>query len=354
MFRSQVIKCYELPYCTLEILAQDRFRLIIESLDQAYEPAFELSSDRAQLLPLANTLQQYWQSVTPPATYQQERESLYPIHFIVQDQSYRPNLSWGQLSDLVKILERYQTDLKKNPTAKSNHQKYIVSFTLLILFGMVGGMIARVKMDRQSLQIALQSSQSSPGQTTPSSTTASQTTSSLSPLKGVSKKQLKLSESLVQLEQLSPPSSITSPSLQDTGDFPNLTPPQPTSELAVTPTFPAANQPRKPVNFSSAPHSETLFDQTPQVAEVRNYFQSRWEPPVNLKQDLEYQIILNANGSLEKIIPLGRVAETHLSTLPLPQANQHFVSASPTQANQKMRLVFRSNGQINTFLISAK
>lgn len=362
MFRSQVIKCYELPYCSLEILAPNQFRLIIESLDQAYEPTFELSSDRAQLLPLANTLQQYWQSVAPPPTHQQEREPLYSVPFIVNDQSYAPKLSWSQLSDLVKILERYQTDLKKNPAAKRNHQKYIVSFTLLILFGMVGGLIARVKTDRQSLQTALPPSQSSPGQTTPSSATASQTTSSLSPLKGVSKKQLKLSESLVQLEQLSPPSSITSPSLQLSRDLSNLTPPKSTPELAVTSSkqempvsvFPSANQPRKPLNFTPAPQSETLFDQTPQVAEVRNYFQSRWEPPVNLKQDLEYQIILNANGSLEKIIPLGRVAETHLSTLPLPQANQHFVSASPTQANQKMRLVFRSNGQINTFLISAK
>jgi len=65
-------------------------------------------------------------------------------------------------------------------------------------------------------------------------------------------------------------------------------------------------------------------------------------------------MIINANGSLDKIIPLGKVAQTHLSALPLPQAHQHFISASPTEAKQKIRLVLRPNGQINTFLISAK
>jgi len=269
MFRSQVIKCYELPYCTLDILTQNRFRLIIESLDQALEPTFELSSDRAQLLPLANTLQQYWQSVTPPATYQQEREPLYPIHFMIHEQSFRPKLSWEQLSDLVKILELYQTDLKKNPTLNRNHQAYRVSFIGLVLLAIIGSLLTRVKMDSQSLSTEIQPSPSSPEQTTPSSTTPSETTPPFSPLKHVSKKQLKLSESLEQLEQLSPPPSVITPSTTISRDFPNLQPPTPIPESPVTPpnqqlpitTFPEASHSRKPVNFTPTPQPETLFDQ---------------------------------------------------------------------------------------------
>jgi hypothetical protein len=362
MFRSQVIKCYELPYCTLEILAPDQFRLSIESLDQALEPTFELSSDHAQLLPLAKTLQQYWQSVTPPVTDQQEREPLYPVPFLVNDQSYLPKLSWGQLADLVKIFELYQTDLKKNPTAKRNCQKYIVSFTLLLSLGIIGGVITRVNINRQSLPTAIQPSQSPSKQATSASPSAAQKVLSVSPAQLLAKKQLKLSKSLEALEQLSPPSSVTAPSAKLSRNLPKLTPPKPIPEPPVTSpqqqlpvaTFPEANHLRKPVNVTPTPQPETLFDQTPQLAEIRNYFQSRWEPPANLKQDLEYQMIINANGSLEKITPLGRVAQTHWSTLPLPQANQHFVSPSPRQAKQKIRLVLRANGQINTFLIRAK
>ncbi|NBD32786.1 MAG: hypothetical protein GVY17_07445 [Cyanobacteria bacterium] len=361
MFRSQVIKCYELPYCTLEILAPNQFRLIIESLDQAYEPTFELSSDRAALIPLAQTLQKHWQSVTPPTTNQQERQPFYPVPFIVDDQSYAPQLSWGQLSDLVKILDAYQTDLQHHPTFPRHLQKYRVSLIVLIVLGIMGGVIARLKLDRQSFQTALPPSQSSPEQTTPTSP-LSQTTPSLSASQGVSQKQLKLSESLEQLEQLSPPPAVTTPSTPLSGDIPNLPPPQPLPEPTVTPpkpplptvTFPEANHPRKQVKSIPKPQPETLFDQTPQVAEIRNYFQSRWEPPANLEQDLEYQMVISGNGALEEIIPLGRAAEKHLSTLPLPQLHQRFVSASPTKANQKIRLVFRPNGQINTFFISGK
>ena len=133
MFRSQVIKCYELPYCTLEILTPDRFRLLIESLDQDSEPTFQLSSDRAQLIPLAQTLKEYQQSLAPPRHQSQEKQAIYPVHFVIKDQSYSPQLTWGQLSDVVKILEQYQTDLQNNPHFNPKTRKYLLSLPLLIL-----------------------------------------------------------------------------------------------------------------------------------------------------------------------------------------------------------------------------
>ncbi|AFZ43770.1 hypothetical protein PCC7418_1584 [Halothece sp. PCC 7418] len=355
MFRSQVIKCYELPYCTLEILRQDRFRLVIESFDLNSEPTFQISSDRAHLISLAQTVQKQLQSVHPPGHQPLDKQPAYPVHWVIEDQSYSTQLSWGQLSDLAKILDQYQTDVEKNPSFNGNTQKYMISL-IALLFIIMGGIIARAKIHPQPLKTEVQSSSVSPPEnsTASSSATASETPPTLSPLPPSPKRKLKLSDSLAKLDQLSPPASITIPTPVLT-DRPSLPPPQPIPDPISPPPQPQFQESdipaRKQVNLPTKPQPETLFDHTPQVAQIRKYFQSRWNPPENLKQDIEYQMIINSNGSLEKIIPLGTVAQNYVSLLPFPKLNQDFVSASPTQTQQNIRLVFRPSGQVETFLI---
>ena len=144
MLGSQVIKCYELPYCTLEILTEDRFRLLIERLHQGEEPTFQLSSDRAHLSSLAETIQTYWQTVSPPPHPEQKRQPLYSIPFVSDDQSHHLKLNWEQLSDLAKLLGQYQSDIAQNPNLKQTQVTPVARVIVLILVVIAGGIVWRL------------------------------------------------------------------------------------------------------------------------------------------------------------------------------------------------------------------
>ncbi|MBI4780083.1 MAG: DUF4335 domain-containing protein [Oscillatoriophycideae cyanobacterium NC_groundwater_1537_Pr4_S-0.65um_50_18] len=93
----------------------------------------------------------------------------------------------------------------------------------------------------------------------------------------------------------------------------------------------------------------TAFDAIPQVAEVRNYFQSSWQAPEGLTQTLEYRLVLNSDGSLQRIIPLGQAAATFLDRTNMPLLNEPFVSPVENGTPQ-IRLVLGQDGKVQTFL----
>jgi Domain of unknown function (DUF4335) len=94
----------------------------------------------------------------------------------------------------------------------------------------------------------------------------------------------------------------------------------------------------------------TAFDAIPQVAEVRNYFQQSWQPPQGLTQTLEYRLILNADGSLQRILPLGQSAATFLDRTNMPLMGEPFVSPVENGGNPEIRLVLGQDGRVQTFL----
>ena len=101
---------------------------------------------------------------------------------------------------------------------------------------------------------------------------------------------------------------------------------------------------------ASSPTSGTAFDAIPQVAEVRNYFQQKWQPPQELSQTLEYSLVLNANGSIQRIVPLGVAAETFIDRTNMPLMNEPFVSPIANGGNPQIRLVLGQDGKVQTFL----
>ena len=103
-------------------------------------------------------------------------------------------------------------------------------------------------------------------------------------------------------------------------------------------------------NASSNPNQYNLLDTIPQVAEARQYFQERWQPPDDLTQTLEYQLLIKPDGSLEQCIPLGKAASLYLAKLPLPSQGQPFLSPLGTQEEQTLRLVLSPNGSVKTLL----
>jgi hypothetical protein len=93
----------------------------------------------------------------------------------------------------------------------------------------------------------------------------------------------------------------------------------------------------------------TAFDRLPQVAEVREYFQQAWDPPEDLGQSLEYRLVIDADGALQAVTPLGQAARDYLDRTAMPGAGQPFVSPTPGQSLQ-IRLLLSPNGTVQTFL----
>jgi Domain of unknown function (DUF4335) len=114
---------------------------------------------------------------------------------------------------------------------------------------------------------------------------------------------------------------------------------------ALSQAFKAAPAPQKAAGQS------TLFDTIPQVAEVRDYVASRWQPSSLPQKNLEYRVTVNADGSLGAVEPLGASAQQYLNQVPLPQPSSAFVSASGTRSN--IRLLLRQDGAVQTFLDGA-
>lgn len=101
---------------------------------------------------------------------------------------------------------------------------------------------------------------------------------------------------------------------------------------------------------SAAPQTETAFDAIPQVAEARQYFRQQWSPPEGLSQTLEYRLVLNPNGSIQQIVPLGQASETYLDRTAIPLMGEPFVSPVEGDRTPVLRVVLSPDGGVQTFL----
>ena len=95
--------------------------------------------------------------------------------------------------------------------------------------------------------------------------------------------------------------------------------------------------------------SGNLFEGIPQVAEVRNYFEGRWEPPDSLSKTVEYKLTLNSDGTLQAIAPLGETAATYLDRTGMPLLGDPFVSPSSGSPLPPIRVVFSPDGTVQAF-----
>jgi hypothetical protein len=98
--------------------------------------------------------------------------------------------------------------------------------------------------------------------------------------------------------------------------------------------------------------TSTAFDTIPQVAEARTFFQERWQPPESLDQTLEYRLQLGADGTIQRIIPLGRAAGDYIDRTGMPLPGEPFVSPVETGGNPQIRIVLDPDGEVQTFLES--
>jgi len=97
---------------------------------------------------------------------------------------------------------------------------------------------------------------------------------------------------------------------------------------------------------TEAPAKKTNTNKSAIVAEVRNYFKGRWQAPPNLNQDLKYSVVLNADGTIDQILPLSNDATQYIDRTNIPLPGNSL--ASPIEGGTKtgILLVFRPNGSV--------
>ena len=99
--------------------------------------------------------------------------------------------------------------------------------------------------------------------------------------------------------------------------------------------------------------TNTAYNDVPQVAEVREYFNRRWEPPASLKQSLQYSIVLDVDGTVQLIEPYGAASRTYLDRTGMPLIGERFVSPNASGQNPRIRVLFNPDGKVQTFLEAA-
>jgi len=117
-----------------------------------------------------------------------------------------------------------------------------------------------------------------------------------------------------------------------------LRPSQPSAASAPTATAPSATA-----------RSGNL-DSIPQVAEVRTFFLSRWQPPEALNRTLEYRLQVAPDGTIQRVIPLGDQAGNYLDRTGMPLIGEPFVSPILSGQRALIRLVLYPDGRVQTLL----
>jgi hypothetical protein len=88
--------------------------------------------------------------------------------------------------------------------------------------------------------------------------------------------------------------------------------------------------------------------QPSQLQQAITYFQQRWQPPTELKQSLEYRLWLNADGSIDRVVPLGKASRLYLAQANIPIKGESFIS-SPQSQPSIIRLLLNPDGKVQGF-----
>jgi Domain of unknown function (DUF4335) len=143
------------------------------------------------------------------------------------------------------------------------------------------------------------------------------------------------------------PATIESPPLLPTPTAQANSAEPPVATLRSAPTAkPEANS----SPGAAADSNNAGFDPIPQVAEVRKYFQQRWQPPASLTQNIEYSLSINPDGSIKSVIPRGQTAEIYLDRTEVPLPGEPFVSPIEGGRNATIIVVLSKDGKVEAFL----
>lgn len=86
-----------------------------------------------------------------------------------------------------------------------------------------------------------------------------------------------------------------------------------------------------------------------QLQQVNKYFQERWQPPKQLNETLEYRLIINNNGAIARIFPIGKASQIYLDRTNIPLMGETFIDPVSESQNLTVRLMLSPDGEVNTF-----
>ncbi|MBE9045930.1 DUF4335 domain-containing protein [Pleurocapsales cyanobacterium LEGE 10410] len=315
--------------------------------------------------------------------------------------NHQIKLSTLQLFDLVTALAAYQTEI----AARSEKQ---AQSTAIPLWGGIAAAtiaavgIAIVAIESRSPRLA-SSPQSQPSAEIIESDELDEVIPPQAPKTARPTAKPQLSEPLTSAKKLPPPPAVDTPKpkpdIPDPADYPlpdvarqsglSNSIPDPTANRQTESTIAIPPQTKEDINTkltqpNIASRSETASDfdfkqelelgdsavkpaedlaqsneddnlatnsySTPnvQLQEVTAYFQEQWQPPAELKQSLEYRLFFDNDGSIKRVISLGKAAELYLSKTNIPLDGESFISPSETQP--VIRLLLNPNGRVQAFI----
>ena len=125
----------------------------------------------------------------------------------------------------------------------------------------------------------------------------------------------------------------------------------PTLSLNLPPMEPpCAGQSTHEAASPGATDNKANTDENSPIVEVKNYFNKGWQPPAGLKQTLEYSVLLNADGTIQRIMPLSNAAGEYIDSTNLPMPGSPFVSPREGEHQTNIQIAFSPNGKVTASL----
>ena len=308
-------------------------------------------------------------------------------------------LSTVQLFDLVSALEAYNTQFHTLPELNQNQAKSLVplwSSIAAVVLVAVG--IATVLLEIPSGQNVISSSKSKPSTPIPQLDEVVPPQAFENDKK--QKPQLKPNQTLSSAKRLPPPPAVDTPkpkpNIPDPADYSlskvarnsGLNRQQAQAESTITvpleperesansnfnielpqqndPTIPEATTDNSKPQLKSERLKDPLLEsanskqenivkslptQLSQIQQVRAYFQEKWQPPADLRQSLEYRLYLNADGSIKRVVPIGKASKLYLSKTEIPVRGETFISPSTKSQSSVIRLLLNPDGGVKVLI----
>ncbi|MCS6813597.1 MAG: DUF4335 domain-containing protein [Cyanobacteria bacterium] len=152
------------------------------------------------------------------------------------------------------------------------------------------------------------------------------------------------------------PSPASSPSVLDT--MAPVPPPAAMPAPAVVPPSTSIGQTARSSGTTSGVEPQPTLSEVdqgqavppapslPQLAELKRYVERNWQPPSSLTEPLRYRLLLNADGSVQSVKPVGPTAWRYRSTLQFPGSDQPLVSPTANRRPLWLWLELKPSGQV--------
>ena len=107
----------------------------------------------------------------------------------------------------------------------------------------------------------------------------------------------------------------------------------------------SAIEPPQEIGEDNPPNQIAKSSQPSQIQQITSYFQEKWQPPAELKQSLEYRLWVNADGTIERVVPLGKASQLYIDRTNIPLRGEPFINSHESQSSI-VRLLLSPDGGV--------